>query len=157
MNEGFRCLEEGIAEHPDDIDVVWAYGYAWPGWRGGPMFWADEIGARTLVREMVRVGDEDARGSERSVSHSHQRCHAGVCWVHPFVGVMLVFVDTGRLRGDGGPQTRPSCAQRGVGGPRVVSASLGGQAVDRFSVFATLSQSVWLSLKKRLDIEHHGQ
>lgn len=53
VNEGFRCLEEGIAEHPDDIDVVWAYGYAWPGWRGGPMFWADEIGARTLVRQMV--------------------------------------------------------------------------------------------------------
>ena len=54
INEGFKCLEEGIAEHPDDIDVVWAYGYAWPGWRGGPMFWADEIGARTLVRQMVR-------------------------------------------------------------------------------------------------------
>lgn len=54
VNEGFRCLEEGIAEHPDDIDVVWAYGYSWPGWRGGPMFWADEIGARTLVRQMVR-------------------------------------------------------------------------------------------------------
>ncbi|CAM9682298.1 unnamed protein product, partial [Hapterophycus canaliculatus] len=53
INEGFRCLEEGIAEHPGDIDVVWAYGYAWPGWRGGPMFWADEIGARTLVRQMV--------------------------------------------------------------------------------------------------------
>lgn len=56
INEGFRCLEEGIAEHPADIDVVWAHGYAWPRWRGGPMFWADEIGARTLVREMVRRG-----------------------------------------------------------------------------------------------------
>eukprot|EP00752_Nemacystus_decipiens_P001823 g1761.t1 len=54
INEGFRCLEERIAEHPDDIDVVWAYGYAWPGWRGGPMFWADEIGARTLVRQMAK-------------------------------------------------------------------------------------------------------
>lgn len=53
INEGFKCLEEGIAQHPADIDVVWAYGYAWPRWRGGPMFWADEIGAATLVREMV--------------------------------------------------------------------------------------------------------
>lgn len=55
INEGFRCLEEGIAEHPADIDVVWAHGYSWPRWRGGPMFWADEIGAKTLVREMVRT------------------------------------------------------------------------------------------------------
>ncbi|CAN0140109.1 unnamed protein product, partial [Laminaria digitata] len=56
INEGFKCLEEGIADHPADIDVVWAHGYSWPRWRGGPMFWADEIGARGLVREMVRGG-----------------------------------------------------------------------------------------------------
>ncbi|CAM9646104.1 unnamed protein product [Sphacelaria rigidula] len=54
INEGFRCLEEDIAQHPADIDVVWAHGYSWPRWRGGPMFWADEVGAATLVREMAR-------------------------------------------------------------------------------------------------------
>jgi hypothetical protein len=25
-----QVLEEGIADRPGDIDVVWAYGYAWP-------------------------------------------------------------------------------------------------------------------------------
>ncbi len=73
INEGFRCLEEGIAEHPNDIDVVWAYGYAWPGWRGGPMFWADEIGARTLVRQMVRFGSV----GRRAVPAAHQGCLVG--------------------------------------------------------------------------------
>lgn len=78
INEGFKCLEEGIADDPADIDVVWVYGYAWPRWRGGPMFWADEIGARTLVREMVRemVPCKIPRGlpHRRSFRHSCIPC-----------------------------------------------------------------------------------
>ena len=74
INEGFKCLEEGIAEHPSDIDVVWAHGYSWPRWRGGPMFWADEIGARSLVREMVR------RGFWRSVAVWCGVVWCGVVW-----------------------------------------------------------------------------
>jgi hypothetical protein len=30
----------GIALRPSDIDVIWIYGYGWPAYRGGPMFWA---------------------------------------------------------------------------------------------------------------------
>lgn len=41
VNEGFKCLEEGIAMQPSDIDVVYVYGYGWPIYRGGPMYWAD--------------------------------------------------------------------------------------------------------------------
>ncbi len=41
INEGARILEEKIAARPGDIDVVWLYGYGWPLYRGGPMFWAD--------------------------------------------------------------------------------------------------------------------
>ena len=37
INEGARILEEGIAARPGDIDVIWAYGYGFPAWRGGPM------------------------------------------------------------------------------------------------------------------------
>jgi 3-hydroxyacyl-CoA dehydrogenase len=44
INEGARILEEGIAQRPSDIDVIWVYGYGWPAWRGGPMFHADQIG-----------------------------------------------------------------------------------------------------------------
>jgi 3-hydroxyacyl-CoA dehydrogenase len=44
INEGARILAEGIALRPGDIDVVWAYGYGWPVYRGGPMFYADQLG-----------------------------------------------------------------------------------------------------------------
>jgi 3-hydroxyacyl-CoA dehydrogenase len=30
-----------MAQRASDIDVVWIYGYGWPVYRGGPMFWAD--------------------------------------------------------------------------------------------------------------------
>ena len=41
VNEGFKCLEEGIVRSPSDVDVVYLLGYGWPAWRGGPMYWAD--------------------------------------------------------------------------------------------------------------------
>jgi 3-hydroxyacyl-CoA dehydrogenase len=44
INEGARILEEGIAQRPGDIDVIWIYGYGFPIWRGGPMFYADTVG-----------------------------------------------------------------------------------------------------------------
>jgi 3-hydroxyacyl-CoA dehydrogenase len=53
VNEGAKILEEGIAIRPSDIDVIWVYGYGWPVYRGGPMFWADQIGLRA-VRDRVR-------------------------------------------------------------------------------------------------------
>jgi 3-hydroxyacyl-CoA dehydrogenase len=44
VNEGARILEEGIAQRASDIDVIWVYGYGFPAWRGGPMFYADTVG-----------------------------------------------------------------------------------------------------------------
>jgi len=44
INEGARILDEGIASRPGDIDVIWVYGYGWPVWRGGPMYYADHLG-----------------------------------------------------------------------------------------------------------------
>jgi 3-hydroxyacyl-CoA dehydrogenase len=44
INEGARILDEKIAARPSDIDVIWAYGYGWPVWRGGPMYYADRLG-----------------------------------------------------------------------------------------------------------------
>jgi 3-hydroxyacyl-CoA dehydrogenase len=44
INEGARILDEGIAQRPGDIDVIWVYGYGWPAWRGGPMYYADRLG-----------------------------------------------------------------------------------------------------------------
>ena len=52
VNEGARILEEGIAARASDIDVVYLTGYGFPRVRGGPMFYADEVG---LPRVLARV------------------------------------------------------------------------------------------------------
>jgi 3-hydroxyacyl-CoA dehydrogenase len=54
VNEGAKILEEGIAQRASDIDVVWVYGYGWPVYRGGPMFWADIEGLDKIVEGLRR-------------------------------------------------------------------------------------------------------
>jgi 3-hydroxyacyl-CoA dehydrogenase len=53
VNEGAKILDEKIAIRASDIDVIWVYGYGWPVYRGGPMFWADQLGLRALRDKMV--------------------------------------------------------------------------------------------------------
>ncbi|CAN5125192.1 3-hydroxyacyl-CoA dehydrogenase NAD-binding domain-containing protein [soil metagenome] len=48
-NEGAKILEEGIAYRASDIDVVWVMGYGWPAHKGGPMFYADQVGLAKVV------------------------------------------------------------------------------------------------------------
>jgi 3-hydroxyacyl-CoA dehydrogenase len=52
VDEGSRILEEGIALRGSDVDVVWVYGYGWPIYRGGPMFWADTVGLKEVVARL---------------------------------------------------------------------------------------------------------
>lgn len=40
VEEGKKILDEGIAQRPGDIDVVWVNGYGWPRATGGIMWWA---------------------------------------------------------------------------------------------------------------------
>jgi 3-hydroxyacyl-CoA dehydrogenase len=54
VNEGAKILEEGIAQRASDSDVVWVYGYGWPVYRGGPMFWADSEGLPKIVEGLKR-------------------------------------------------------------------------------------------------------
>jgi 3-hydroxyacyl-CoA dehydrogenase len=62
VNEGAKILEEKIAIRASDIDVIWVYGYGWPVYRGGPMFWADSIGLHALRDRMLefKAGTGDA-------------------------------------------------------------------------------------------------
>jgi len=51
INEGFKILAEGKAIRASDIDVIWVNGYGWPVYRGGPMFYGEQVGlARVLDR-----------------------------------------------------------------------------------------------------------
>lgn len=52
VNEGARILEEGIALRASDIDVTYAFGYSFPAYRGGPMFWADLMGLPTALEKI---------------------------------------------------------------------------------------------------------
>jgi len=69
VNEGARILEEGIATRPGDIDVIWVYGYGWPVWRGGPMYYADRLGLAQIRDRLTlyaeRSGDETLRPATR--------------------------------------------------------------------------------------------
>jgi 3-hydroxyacyl-CoA dehydrogenase len=48
-NEGAQVLAEGYAIRASDIDVVYVHGFGFPRHRGGPMFYADTVGLRTLL------------------------------------------------------------------------------------------------------------
>jgi 3-hydroxyacyl-CoA dehydrogenase len=55
INEGARVLEEGIAQRPGDIDVIWIYGYGFPIWRGGPMHYADNVGLAVIRDRLAQL------------------------------------------------------------------------------------------------------
>ena len=61
INEAVKILEEGKAQRPSDIDVVWLNGYGWPQDKGGPMYYGDSIGAAAVLQTMERLGDTDDR------------------------------------------------------------------------------------------------
>ena len=54
INEGARILEEGHAQRAADIDVIYCTGYGFPGYRGGPMWYADTVGLKNVY---ARVHD----------------------------------------------------------------------------------------------------
>jgi 3-hydroxyacyl-CoA dehydrogenase len=55
INEGARIVEDGIAQRSSDIDVVYLNGYGFPAWRGGPMFYADQVGLSEVARALRRI------------------------------------------------------------------------------------------------------
>ncbi|MDE4174225.1 3-hydroxyacyl-CoA dehydrogenase NAD-binding domain-containing protein [Phaeobacter sp. PT47_59] len=59
INEALKILEENKAQRPSDIDVVWLNGYGWPADKGGPMFYADMVGAKAILARMETLGAED--------------------------------------------------------------------------------------------------
>jgi len=60
ISEGARVVEDGIALRPVDVDVVFLMGYGFPRHRGGPLHYADTIGAKALVERIETYAKEDA-------------------------------------------------------------------------------------------------
>ena len=64
VNEGARILEEGFALRAVDIDIIYLNGYGFPAHRGGPMWYADNVGLKNVyerVCEFERAHGENWR------------------------------------------------------------------------------------------------
>lgn len=59
INEGAKILDEGIAARALDIDMVYVHGYGFPAYHGGPMFYADTIGTKTVYEKIKEFAKED--------------------------------------------------------------------------------------------------
>ena len=58
VNEGARVLEEGIARRASDIDLIYTNGYGFPAARGGPMFYAETVGLKTVCERICEFRDQ---------------------------------------------------------------------------------------------------
>ncbi len=77
INEGARILEEGIAQRPSDIDVIWMNGYGWPRWTGGPMHYADALGLRRIADRLDAYAGRSGDASLRPAALLRQRAASG--------------------------------------------------------------------------------
>ncbi len=57
--EAARVVEDGTAKRPLDVDMVFLFGYGFPRHRGGPLHYADTIGAVELVKRIETYAKED--------------------------------------------------------------------------------------------------
>jgi len=55
VNEAARCLEEKVVADPADVDFAMIMGTGFAPFRGGPLRYADTIGAAALVARMDRL------------------------------------------------------------------------------------------------------
>jgi 3-hydroxyacyl-CoA dehydrogenase len=58
INIGAQLLEGGVALRASDIDVVYVYGYGFPKYRGGPMYYADQIGLGNVYEDILKFQAE---------------------------------------------------------------------------------------------------
>ena len=59
VNEALIILEENKAQRPSDVDVIWSFGYGWPGDTGGPMFYGDLVGADKILATMQSMAADN--------------------------------------------------------------------------------------------------
>lgn len=60
INEAARCLEEGIVNDPADVDFAMIMGTGFAPFRGGPLRYADALGAARLTGALQHLADNGA-------------------------------------------------------------------------------------------------
>ena len=104
VNEGARVIEEGHAIRASDIDVIYCYGFGFPRYRGGPMFYAETLGLHTVL---ARVNE--------------YRSRFGDYW-HPAPLIERLVAEGRGFYA----QSEPSASANGFGGTQSVAVGYGG-------------------------------
>jgi len=60
IDEAARCLEERIVRRAGDVDVGMVFGTGFPPFRGGLLYFADTLGAKTIVETLTRFAETAA-------------------------------------------------------------------------------------------------
>ncbi|MFV0643539.1 MAG: 3-hydroxyacyl-CoA dehydrogenase NAD-binding domain-containing protein [Sphingomonadaceae bacterium] len=79
VNEGAKIVEEGIAQRASDIDVTYVFGYGFPKYRGGPMFWAQQKGLDKVL-DVIRSNYETHGERWKPAKLLEDRVAAGQDW-----------------------------------------------------------------------------
>jgi 3-hydroxyacyl-CoA dehydrogenase/enoyl-CoA hydratase/3-hydroxybutyryl-CoA epimerase len=59
VNEAVRCLEENVVESPKDVDFGMIMGTGWAPFRGGPISYCDNEGAKNVVERLQKLAKHD--------------------------------------------------------------------------------------------------
>ena len=59
VNEAVRCLEEGVVDSPKDVDFGMIMGTGWAPFRGGPISYLDNEGAKNVVERLQALTKTD--------------------------------------------------------------------------------------------------
>jgi len=57
VNEAARALGEGVVQSPRDGDIGAIFGFGFPPFRGGPLRYADDLGAERVVEDLERLAE----------------------------------------------------------------------------------------------------
>ena len=58
VNEAARVLEEGVAARALDVDMIGVHGCGFPIYRGGPLFFADQLGLRHVLERILKYREQ---------------------------------------------------------------------------------------------------
>ncbi len=77
VNEGAKILEEGIAQRASDIDIVYVFGYAFPAAKGGPMFYADQVGLEDVYASILEFQQKHGESNWRPAKLLRELAESG--------------------------------------------------------------------------------
>lgn len=69
VNEGAEILREGIAPNAETIDAIWLNGYGFPRFRGGPMFYASQLGFKNVISKLESLYRNSGKEYWKPSSH----------------------------------------------------------------------------------------